>query len=250
MLDDDDKLERNILICFVTPGKIATAAEDEMVFPYPFAGMSSQGIWWEDLLQTVQVRVYKSNELSRFFGVPDVSDMRSPFFLFGRRGEPLSDAFSRLATWDRQAFEAWVWKQIEVDVEFVNLHAHPVEVYWIHGRNAKLKLTLESGRRHTLTSMLSHEWWVRDARVDTRDDSPGRYKLTDGTCLANWKIVNDTNPQQFVIPAKECYDLSGHCAFWKGHGECRKNPNFMGEVCQKTCKLCKDEPTTDTHNEL
>ena len=251
MLDDDDLLERNILMCFVKPGKVQQVAEDEIVFPYPFAGMSSQRIWWEDLLQTVQIRFHRSNELSRFFGVPDAADMNEPVFLFGKRGQPLSDSFSRLSTLDRGTFERWVWKQIELNIEFVNEHPHPVEVYWIHHSSAKLKLTLEPNHRHMLTSMLSHEWWVRDARVDTRPDSPGRYKLTDGTCLATWKIVNDTDPQQFVIQAKECYDLSGHCSFWKAQGECRKNPSFMADQCRRTCKLCTDnDPDANNHDEF
>jgi hypothetical protein len=241
MLDDDDLLERNLLMCFVIPGKVQEVAEDEIVFPYPFAGMSSQGIWWEDLLQSVQIRFHRSSDLSRFFGIPAADDMDEPIFLFGRRGQPLSDSFSRLSTKDRATFETWVWKQIEVDVEFVNEHPYPIEIYWIHNRRATLKLTLGSGQRHTLTSMLSHEFWVRDARVDTRDDSPGRWKLTDDSSLGSYKIVTDTNPQQIIIEANTCYDLSGHCGFWRGHGDCRKNPIFMEENCRKTCKLCSKE---------
>lgn len=70
MLDDNDLVERSLLMCFVTPGDVERLAEDEMVFPYPFAGMSTQKIWWEDLLQTVQVKFNRGSELSRFFHVP------------------------------------------------------------------------------------------------------------------------------------------------------------------------------------
>ena len=42
MLDDDDLLERNLLLCFVNPEQ-ETVANDEVVFPWPFAAMSSQG---------------------------------------------------------------------------------------------------------------------------------------------------------------------------------------------------------------
>jgi len=240
MLDDDDLLERNLLMCFVKPGKVQEVAEDEIVFPYPFAAMSSQGIWWEDLLQTVQIRFHRASELSKFFGIPDAAHLDKPIFLFGRRGQPLSDQFDRLETSDRQTFETWMWKQIEIQIQFVNEHTHPVEVYWIHGTRAELKMTLPPGHFESHTSMLSHEWWVRDARVDTRPDSPGRYRLTDNSCLGSWKIVNDTNPQRIVIAAKKCFDLSGHCNFWQYHGECKKNPNFMAEACRKTCKLCTE----------
>lgn len=243
MLDDDDLLERNLLMCFVKPGKVEKMAEDDMVFPYPFAGMSSQRIWWEDLLQTVQIRFHKSNDLSRFFDIP--SEMDAPVFLFAQRGKPLAkESFVRLQTSDRQEFETWVWKQIQIEVEFVNQHSHPVEIYWIHGNTAHLKVTLEPAHSNTITSMLSHQFWARDARVDTRDDAPNRYKLTDDSSMGSWKILNDTNPQQIIIENKTCFDFSGHCPFWKGQGECRKNPNFMHDVCRKTCKICTQDQTS------
>ena len=43
MLDDNDLLERNLLMVFVTPQKVEVLCDDEMVFPYPFAAMSEQG---------------------------------------------------------------------------------------------------------------------------------------------------------------------------------------------------------------
>ena len=248
MLDDSDRLERNLLICFVVPGQVETRADDEMVFPYPFAAMSSQGIWWEDLLQTVKVRFHKSNELSKFFEIPAGDELRAsgqPVFVFGKRGQRLQD-FTKLQTSSRKEFERWVWKQMEVSVEFVNRHDFPVEIYWIHGNRAQLQLTLPPNEMANHVTMLSHEWFVRDARVDTFKGTPGRYKLTTDSSLASLKILNDTSPQTIVIAAQTCFDLSGHCGFWKHQGECRKNPRFMQEQCTKTCKLCQ----ADTRDEL
>jgi len=187
MLDDNDRLERNLLLCFVVPGAVETQADDEMVFPYPFAAMSSQGIWWEDLLQTVKIRFHKSNDLSKFFGIPNGDEMRDsgkPIFVFGKRGQPLTE-FAKLQTSSRQEFEKWVWQQIEVSVEFFNKHDHPVEIYWIHGNRAQLQLTLPPNETANHVTMLSHEWYVRDARVDTFDGAPGRYKLTNDSSLAS-----------------------------------------------------------------
>lgn len=213
-VDQGDVLERSLLISFVQPGAIETHVNDEMVFPYPFAGMSSQGIWWEDLLQTVQIRYHTpKHPLAQFFGL--TAPLTEPVFFLARRGVPLQpEHFVKLTSKSRQTFDKWVWEQLEVDIQFVNQHDHPVEIYWIHGNRAHIKMTLAAGDQATQRSMLSHEWWVRDARVDTRPDSPGRYKLTDATCLASWKIINDTSPQVMVIERKTCFDLSGHCAFW------------------------------------
>ena len=240
--DDNDLLERNLLICFVNPEQ-EKIANDEMVFPWPFAAMSTQGIWWEDLLQTVMIRYHNQNKITKFFGVPNGKTLTEPFFVFGKRGQKMEngESWARIQTKNMKEFHNWVWAQMEVRIKFVNRHAHPVEIYWIHDTRAKMTLTLEPGAESFHTTMLSHEWWVRDARTDTRKDSPGRYKLTKESMLAMWKIVDDEPNREFIIEAKTCFDLSGHCPFWSSQGECNKNPNFMAEQCRKTCALCSDQ---------
>ena len=119
-------------------------------------------IWWEDLLQTVKIRYNKQNTLTRFFKVPHGDEMRKtkkPMFLFGRRGQPLSADFARIQTRDREEFEKWMWKQIEVSVHFINNHHHEVELFWIHGRTAHSKGKLQPGETQWHTTMLTHEWW-------------------------------------------------------------------------------------------
>jgi curved DNA-binding protein CbpA len=261
MLDDDDLLERHLLICFVTPD-IEQYVDDEMVFPYPFAAMSPQGIWWEDLLQTVKVRFHRGNDLTQFFWIPGGDELRksrAPVFLFGRRGQPLSSSFERLQTSNRQEFESWLWERIRVTVEFVNEHEYPVEIYWVHGTAAHIKETVPAHHRINHTSMLTHEWYARDARVDTFATSPGRWKLSEGSSLGSWKIgvqggplFRDDGSVQIVIRARSCFDMSGHCSFWKAQNECSKSPRFMSEQCRLTCELCKpedDEASTDSAND-
>jgi hypothetical protein len=245
MLDDDDALERNLLMIFLTP-QLEKISDEELVFPYPFAAMSTQGIWWEDVMQTVKIRYYKENDVTKFFQIPhgdDLTKSGAPIILFGKRGKQLSpDNFVRLQTPNRHTFETWVWKRIEVSVNFVNKHDHPVEVFWIHERSAKMSMTIPAGHTEAHITMLSHEWWVRDARVDTRKDSPRRTKLSKESLLGIWKILSDHEGQEVVIETKACYDLSGHCGWWANqNGECKKNPVFMQEQCPKTCKFCVDD---------
>lgn len=257
IVNDDDTdnakagtLERNLLICFYTP-PLEEHVNDEMVYPWPFAAMSSQGIWWEDLLQTTSIRFHRSNELTKFFNISDGTTLRQPIFVFGKRGtrfdKESAQTWSRLETNDREVFDDWVWDQIKVQVEFINHHDHPVEFYWIHGTKAKISATLQPGESHTRVTMLSHEWWVRDARTDTHRDSPGRWKLTDNSMLIKWKIVSDEHKQKLIVPKRTCYDISGHCGFWANQGECKKNPKFMEEQCRLTCDVCtrKDDEEVD-----
>lgn len=258
--EDTNTLERNLLMVFYTP-KLEEHLMDEMVYPYPFAAMSDQGIWWEDLLQTTSVRFHRSNALTQFFNIPNGDELEKPIFIFGKRGQTFdsaTDHWAHLETNSRTEFESWMWEQIKITVTFINRHDHPVDIFWIHGRRANSKIILQPGEESIHYTRLSHEWWVRDARTDTHRDSPGGWKLTDNNCLKTWKITSDEPEQLLVIPLRKCYDLSGHCSFWEQHRECTKNPSFMKEQCAKTCKFCNtadDPPEEETaepgdHDEL
>ena len=248
MLNDDNLAERSLLICFVTP-QTETMAEETLVFPYPFAGMSSQGIWWEDILQTVVVRYHRSNEVASFFNVPP--DSQEPVICFVRKGKPLS-SFTTITTKNRNDFDTWAWKQLQVRVEFVNQHAHDVELYWVDGTRANLKATIKPGESHVETTMLSHQYVGRDSRVDRFEGSPGRTQLAPNALLASWQIVS-AEDQILYIENKPCMDLSGHCHFWSVHpkGECDRNPGFMHDKCPLTCNVCNEESndTKTVHND-
>ncbi|KAL9189144.1 hypothetical protein ACHAXT_011634 [Thalassiosira profunda] len=269
MLDDNDKLERNLLICFYTP-RLEELVEDEMVYPYPFAGMSAQSIWWEDLLQTTSVRFHRSNELMRYFNI-DISgeDMKEPLFLFANRGAELPEEggnfewtddkhgnvtpdrqFFLHRTTNRGSFEGWVWRMIEVKVVFNNRHAHPVELYWLNGRRAEITQTIDPHSTVAHYSKLTHEFYTRDARVDKWDGSPGRWKLSPNSSLGRWKIgvegeegapVGEDGTVVIDIPSLGCIDLSGHCGFWEQQRQCNENPGFMREKCELTCGHCNND---------
>ena len=277
ILDENDVLERHLLLCFYTP-TIEKIVTDDIVYPYPFAGMSPQGIWWEDLLQTASIRFHRSNDLTRYFNIVVGSD-DEPVFLFMKKGTKLNDGESFVhtitddnnnharihTTKDRASFENWMWTMIEVKVTFHNQHFHPVEIYWISGNRANIKTTIEPNETWVHYSMLTHEFYSRDARVDTWEGSPGRYKLTTNSSLGSWKIgVNSSNSDKedgggreeeelptstiredgsvyITIPPKKCLDLSGHCTFWANQNQCKENPTFMAEKCMLSCGHCSND---------
>lgn len=275
MLDDEGRLERNLLMVFFTP-RLEELVTDEIVYPYPFAGMSPQSIWWEDLLQTVSIRYHRSNDLSRFFGIDGGDDMESPVFVFGKRGAKLPDEglrwlgdtiesqalgdrnqagggmFRRYSTKVRTDFETWMWRMIEVKVVFNNRHEHPVELYWIFETRADFKMEIAAGESATVYSMLSHEFYIRDARVDKWDGSPGRWKMTTGSSLGSWKIGVEGDSEDAApirpdgsvvidIPNRWCLDMSGHCKWWDMQKQCKENPVFMREKCVQTCGYCGND---------
>jgi hypothetical protein len=67
--ENDGTLERNIVICFC-PAPLETHVMDEMVYPWLFAAISSQGIWREDLLQATLVWFHRLNDLTNISTFP------------------------------------------------------------------------------------------------------------------------------------------------------------------------------------
>ena len=295
MLDENDVLERHLLLCFYTP-TIEGIVTNDIVYPYPFAGMSPQSIWWEDLLQTASIRFHRSNDLTRYFGtllgqMTINEDMKEPVFLFLKKGTKLNDGESFIDTTDvdsnnnnhaarmhitkdRASFEKWMWTMIEVQVTFHNQHFHPVEIYWISGNRANIKTTIEPNETWVHYSMLTHEFYSRDARVDLWEGSPGRFKLTTNSSLGSWKIgVSSSNSEKkdddgggqqeeehattiredgsvyITIPPKQCLDLSGHCTFWANQNQCTENPTFMAEKCMLTCGHCSNDIVQEDEEE-
>lgn len=266
MLDDSDRLDRNLLICFFTPN-LEEMVTDKLVFPYPFAGMSPQHIWWEDLLQTVSIRFHRSNDLSRYFNIPNGDEMTEPLFMFLKRGTMLGESFEYnhdsensgkshvFRTSSRDSFENWMWSMIEVKVEFINLHSHPIELYWIHRTKATMKEIIQPDTSSIHHSMLTHEFYARDTRVDAWPGSPGRWKLSDNSSLGRWKIgvagengsppIGEDGSVTIAISHKTCIDLSGHCSFWANQNQCKQNPNFMREKCKLTCDYCSSKGSDD-----
>jgi hypothetical protein len=165
--------------------------------------------------------------------------------VFVDKGRPLSE-YTTFTTSDRNELESWVWEQMHLlGVTFVNRHDHPVELYWINGGSGKLLYTLQPGESIHENTMLSHEFYARDARVDWWEGSPGRNKLSENSAMGSWKILSDPVSDvdgNTIYIRSDCFDLSGHCEWWAAapRHECGKNPGFMKETCPKTCKLCTE----------
>ena len=241
VLMENDVLERHVLIAAVNP-RLEEHVMDEMVFPFPFAGMSPQSIWWEDILQTVMIRYHNQNELTQKLKLPKGQSLTQPIFLLGKKGQSIDDQWASITTNSRDKLQNWVWSGVQVELQFVNYHNYPVEIYWIDRTKAHLKFShVDPGEIKGHYTRLTHEWYVRDKRVDARKDSPGRYKMTENSALLQFKVLNATSPQIMAIPLRTCFDLSGHCAFWNNDNQCTENPRFMAEVCSLTCGLCSDE---------
>ncbi|CAB9519346.1 expressed unknown protein [Seminavis robusta] len=242
---EHETVERHLLIAFTTPGRIETILDNDLVFPYPFAALSKQGIWWEDMLQTVKVRYDDPTKLTRFFHIPHRSKLNTPIFVFVKREQTLDD-YSKLQTHRRDKFTNWVWDQLKVNVNFINRHSHPVEIWWVHEDQVQRQNTLEADHVAHLTCRLSHTFWVRDARVNQHLTQPQLAKLTkkdllsENSTMATFNVVkDDPDDQAFTIDIKACFDLDTNCHAWHG---CNSNDvadmTHTAIYCRKTCGKC------------
>ena len=41
-----------------------------------------------------------------------------------------------------------------------------------------------------------------------------------------------------IILGSRCVDYNQRCYLWAGRGECSKNPNYMLQMCAKSCGQC------------
>mmetsp|Transcript_22714 Transcript_22714/g.37586 ORF Transcript_22714/g.37586 Transcript_22714/m.37586 type:complete len:390 (+) Transcript_22714:301-1470(+) len=234
MSDESGKLEHNLLLIFVTPQAVESAADDKLFFPYPFTTDL-------DVLQAVKVRYHRENDLTRFFQVPNGDDLRkggNPVVIFGKQGQQLEESatWERLETVDRNFFEAWMWQCLRVTVTLVNEHTHPVEVYWVQYPKHQLMIkTLHPGDSQQVESALTRELWIRDVRVDSFEGAPRKQLSRESTLLLH-TVAQDQ--EEVHITPTICLDLSAQCNSWEATGECLKNQPFMSNYCQKSCGIC------------
>jgi hypothetical protein len=254
----DGILERSVLLCIVTQfNHVDHIAKEKIFFPYPFAGYSAQKIWWEDILQTIMYE-YDDTEnendklMQQFFDLPkSPQEMMEPILFFGKRGDKLlPQNLRRFQTSNWEEFNSWVWNQLQVHITFVNLHKHPVELFWMQGNKGTLKATIPPGMLHNEVSMVGHEWRLRDARVDRvfPTQASALHRLDPSTLVVKQHVIVSDDPHQtLIIKNKPCIDLSSQCRPWAQRGECTINPTFMEVNCPVSCTTC-DKILLDSSN--
>ena len=242
---DTDRLERNLLIvlCSALTEKVV---DEQVQFPYPFAGMSDQKIWWEEILVPVKVRLANDTkaEFVKGLGLKDASSL--PAFVFLRRGAELKaeNAEVLYSLKNATAFVEWVWKRIETPVTIVNEHNHTVKVFWINKEEAVLQAELAPGQSVERSTVLSTEWAVFDARAKWK-----RFKAARGLMLGNWIIKSDTDIL-FRVRTRNCIDWDENCKAWatSGGGSRCGTDEKVKDKCPLSCKLC--DPDDDEEEEV
>jgi len=252
MLDENGRLERHLFMVFVADKSIEQMLDNIFLFPYPFAGMSKNDIWWEELLQSVKVRYNKPTDLTRFFSVPPNDHAKrsgKPFIIFIRKGDSLQDFNVYRTTgsnWNqRKKLEEWVYQQLKTTVHFRNNHSSPVEILLMDGGVPRLKATILPTSAHSIQATYSDQYVVRDTRVDKFPGGTNDWKVTEGSILGRWNIMSKND---IDITSKACMDMSGYCEEWINRrgkmgkqNECDYNYEFMRSVCPLSCQICKED---------
>ena len=243
---DTQTVERHLLMVFVAVETgMERVVDDDIVFPYPFAAYSEEGVWWEDMLQTVKVRYDRSypNTLTRYFKIAESdkstkNQNHTPTFIFVKRGEPL-DNFQTLKTRRRDQFTSWVWNLIQTNITFTNRHSHAIDIWWVHNQQQQYRSTLKPFASTSYQCKLSHTFWFRDSRVnkhvpkDIRQHYP---KLSENSTLHKFSIAKDDPGQEVIVEIAGCYDLATNCKYQSETGKCTTSNSQ--KYCSKTCGYC------------
>lgn len=135
----------------------------------------------------------------------------------------------------------------------VNRHSLPVTIFVLRdGRIEYIQEKLNPQFELELQFHPGDQILAFDSRLD---NFPG------GRRYNNEKIVRHaqsialfdtivTSEKEYVIHSKRCYDLSTQCYEWsmsmRGQSsQCYQNPEFMHNICPKTCGVCSDGLMSD-----
>ena len=111
----------HLLLVFVGNRKAEKNLDDELLFPYPFAGIGANNIVWDDVITTGKVRFNKETKLTKFYRVPKSNNNNAdlPHIIFAKKGSPVGQfhVFSQMyskkvLSKKRIEFRNWVQNQM------------------------------------------------------------------------------------------------------------------------------------------
>ena len=254
--------KKHIFLVFVGNKKSERIVDDELLFPYPFAGNGANGIIWDDVITTAKVRYNRATTLTRLFRVP-IGTKNTPYIVFGKKGEPVGKFHTYRQTtspktWyqKRQEIVAWVQTQmLRVRIRVFNDHHAPVRLY----RHDHQKVThnllntmLEPGQSKLIEINLSDRLRVIDGRTDEfpiggegfNDPLFKQLKFVQRLVLLDELIVHDEGSTIVINGKKQCYDLSLNCHYLVTQDEnvCDMQSEFMHSICSVSCGVCSEIP--------
>jgi hypothetical protein len=253
--NDEQRLQKHLFMVFVANKKIEKLVDDDLLFPYPFAGMGENNVWWEDVLQSVKVRYNGASDLTKFFKVPSnefAKIQNQPFIVFGKKGDRL-DQFqifsfknNKYSSDPHLLLQQWVTNFLKVRVDFENHHHATVNIFLLTKGKKRLLRALPPGYVLTHTLAVADQVFAVDERVGNYPggSSTGNDHPTESVMLGKWTISSDG---PILIKTKKCFDMSEFCPDWLagfGQQECDRNPEFMHSICPVTCGVCSEGPAS------
>ena len=249
---NEQRLQKHLFMVFVANKKIEKLVDDDLLFPYPFAGMGQNDVRWEDVVQPVKVRYNNASDLTNFFKVPS-KPQDKPFIVFGKKGDRL-DQFQIFAFKGNKysdshlLLQQWVTNFLQARVEFENQHYNLVELFLLVDGKKKLLRTLSPGHRFTHTFTTTEQVYAVDERVGAfpgaGSNRNGGKDTPESVMLGKWTISSDGH---ILIQTKKCFDMSEMCQDWLaifGPQKCDRDVEFMHTICPLTCGVCSEGPAS------
>mmetsp|Transcript_42190 Transcript_42190/g.76110 ORF Transcript_42190/g.76110 Transcript_42190/m.76110 type:complete len:617 (-) Transcript_42190:409-2259(-) len=257
MLDPSKKVYRtHCLMMFVSNKNAEKKGDEEIYFPYPFAGEAGNDNAYDSMLQIAKVRFNTQTDLTRLFR--SKSQRNTPHIIFARKGNAVGNfqTFHPKRQVDVHGeFKEWVESLLDIQATIVNRHSLPVDFVVMRDGHIILDESLIPNYQSSLSLHARDRILAFDKRLDT---FPGATRRVNGNIIANANakgvLLLDavvTSDNTFTIQPKRCYDLSVQCQAWtltsrgKKNNQCQLHPEFMHHVCPYTCGVCSEHFASD-----
>jgi hypothetical protein len=260
--EEQQRLQKHLFMVFVANKKIEKMVDDDLLFPYPFAGVGKNNVQWDDVVQSVKVRYNDASELTKFFKVPSnqfANSRNTPFIVFGKKGDRL-DQFQIFNVKNNKRhgddphllLQRWVETFLKARVKFENQHHSTVHIFLLVEGKKKLLRILAPGHVFADTLTVTDQVFAVDERVgaypggssNTGSSSSGKDRPTESVMLGQWTISTDG---PIFITTKKCFDMSEFCPDWLaafGPQKCDRDSEFMHSICAVTCGVCSEGPAS------
>ena len=249
MLDDKGVYKTHFLCAFVGNRHIERYVDDELLFPYPFAGVGENDLEWKDVVQVFKVRYNSQTSLTQAFRVPQKAT--TAHIVFAKKGDPIGRYTIYRPTQSndpRREVESWVRAQLKFSLTIINYHGSPVELYIVEGQKVRRLAVITKRGRGTISVHPSDKIVAIDSKLDRYPGATRNVNLlahcSDEPLAAKFIVKTESFLE---IKPKKCVDMSLNCGIWltkMGLRQCSQNPEFMHNICAATCGVCSEYDVT------
>jgi hypothetical protein len=170
--DEDEILERYTLLAFYDSSidECKNKLNYEILYPYPFAGFSREGvdgIFWEDIMVVGKVDTNNGQEekdLANYFMSKykkKLTKRNCHYITLIPRGGKIADYNEPRSFNTFEAFREWTFQKLKMKITFENKTPWPIDYWYINGNTGVKGSQIEIDTGIHLDTYVSHQFFFR-----------------------------------------------------------------------------------------